>query len=199
MKKEIVHGTTSGYSKKCRCTSCRDANSEYERERRSRKNPNRKKRWPFNIAACRMCGIQKTEQNTGKNSTLGRFNTYCKKCDNKRGKEYRKNNPLNMFKRDDFNRGFGENDLTLEFIVEAFKGPCFYCGTLKIGMTLDRIDNTKGHTRDNVIPSCKICNFFRKDMPFSAWEKLIPGLHNIEKQGLLNGWSSCPKTFRMER
>ena len=39
-------------------------------------------------------------------------------------------------------------------------GDRWYCGdTEDIG--LDRIDNTKGHTKDNVVPCCYICNTTR--------------------------------------
>ena len=40
--------------------------------------------------------------------------------------------------------------------------PCIYCGyTKKIGC--DRIDNSKGHTKDNVVPCCHECNTARSD------------------------------------
>src|ERR1700733_11330148 len=34
---------------------------------------------------------------------------------------------------------------------------------------LDRIDNSKGHSLDNVIPSCATCNFARRNMPIEAF------------------------------
>ena len=38
--------------------------------------------------------------------------------------------------------------------------PCIYCGdTENIG--LDRIDNTLGHSKENVIPCCSLCNMVR--------------------------------------
>lgn len=197
--KEINHGTTSGYRKKCRCQKCKDANSAYERNRRSAINPDRRTRWPFHIELCRDCKIPKTDDNTGWNESLNRFNTYCKDCDIKRARKYRKENPLNNFKHDDLRRGFGENDLTLEFVLEAYENPCFYCGSSKLAMTLDRMDNNKGHMQSNVRPSCRRCNFIRKNMPYEAWEKLIPGLHEVEREGLFSEWTSCPKTFLMER
>jgi hypothetical protein len=40
---------------------------------------------------------------------------------------------------------------------------CIYCGdTENIGC--DRIDNTKGHTQDNVIPCCYICNIVKNNI-----------------------------------
>lgn len=65
------------------------------------------------------------------------------------------------------------NNLTREFVLEECKKPCIYCGDNKrIG--LDRIDNTKGHTKDNVVPCCYDCNCARMDN-FSFEEMLIIG------------------------
>lgn len=53
-----------------------------------------------------------------------------------------------------------KNDLELNWVREFVKQPCIYCGdTEDIG--LDRIDNTKGHTKDNVVPCCYTCNTAR--------------------------------------
>lgn len=42
---------------------------------------------------------------------------------------------------------------------------CFYCGKSLIetetGAGLDRIDNSKGYTFDNVLPCCRMCNGVR--------------------------------------
>tara|TARA_Y100000310_G_scaffold68786_1_gene64109 strand:- start:169 stop:534 length:366 start_codon:yes stop_codon:yes gene_type:complete len=42
--------------------------------------------------------------------------------------------------------------------------PCFYCMN-KIGKTtgLDRTDNTKGYTLENVVPCCRECNTIKND------------------------------------
>jgi hypothetical protein len=54
----------------------------------------------------------------------------------------------------------GKCTLTPEWIVEnIFSKPCHYCG--KEGWELigcDRIDNSKPHTPDNVVPCCWECN-----------------------------------------
>lgn len=66
-----------------------------------------------------------------------------------------------------------ENDLDLEFVKNLIKNPCIYCGdTENIG--LDRIDNSKGHTKNNVIPCCYICNCARMNN-FSFEEMKILG------------------------
>ena len=51
--------------------------------------------------------------------------------------------------------------------------PCFYCGdTNRVGC--DRIDNSKGHTKDNVVPCCYDCNCARNDN-FSHEEMIMLG------------------------
>ena len=39
-----------------------------------------------------------------------------------------------------------------------------YCGGVK-SMGLDRVDNARGYTTDNVVPACTVCNLMKKDMP----------------------------------
>lgn len=52
-------------------------------------------------------------------------------------------------------------------------GKCYYCGdTHRLG--LDRIDNSKGHTKDNVVICCYDCNVARSNN-FSYEEMLILG------------------------
>lgn len=53
-------------------------------------------------------------------------------------------------------------DLDIDFVRNICNQACFYCGeTEKIG--LDRINNNKGHTKDNVVPCCYVCNCARSN------------------------------------
>lgn len=55
-----------------------------------------------------------------------------------------------------------ECNLTIEDMLEIMSKPCIYCGDInRIGC--DRIDNNKGHTKDNVVPCCIDCNKARND------------------------------------
>ena len=82
-----------------------------------------------------------------------------------------------------------ENDLTKEFIAEQIAGGCLYCGESGIRMTLDRIDNSKGHLMDNVVPACIRCNYTRKNMPHEAWLVVAPGMREARVAGLFKGWT----------
>jgi len=69
---------------------------------------------------------------------------------------------VSWYKRHDRDKN-RENDLTVEWFKENISSkPCIYCGdTEKIGA--DRIDNSKGHTKDNVVPCCDLCNATRSN------------------------------------
>ena len=78
----------------------------------------------------------------------------------------------------DRKKGF-ETDITIDFIIEKMNDGCLYCGEkdiMKLG--LDRIDNTKGHTMDNVVCACAKCNKERRNMPFKMYRfiKMHPNI-----------------------
>ena len=67
---------------------------------------------------------------------------------------------VRCYQREDKKYNRGECTLTPEWMIEnIFSKPCHYCGETdwtKIGC--DRIDNSKPHTPDNVVPCCWKCN-----------------------------------------
>lgn len=79
------------------------------------------------------------------------------------------------YKEIDKKKGF-QFDLTKEFIEEKLKQPCMYCGDLNFNkMGLDRLDNSIGHLKTNVVPCCDECNIARSDH-FTHEEMLIIGI-----------------------
>ena len=56
-----------------------------------------------------------------------------------------------------------ENNLCQDFVDMLIDNPCTYCGTVAAPRGLDRLDNKRGHTRDNVVPCCLDCNLVRGD------------------------------------
>lgn len=85
-----------------------------------------------------------------------------------KGKDYR-NSPngkakmmASGYRRIDALRG-RDCDITASFIeTEILSKSCCYCGdTERIGC--DRLDNSRGHSRDNVVPACSDCNIARSD------------------------------------
>ena len=88
----------------------------------------------------------------------------------------------------DKKEGF-ESDLDESFVSHLIKNGCSYCGEKEIRLSVDRIDNSKGHTKDNVISSCVRCNFIRNDMPYEAWLILVPSVRLARESGLFENWT----------
>ena len=68
-------------------------------------------------------------------------------------------------------------DISKEKFRELITQNCFYCGSPLVFYNdgpsrngrfkrngLDRMDNTKGYTEDNIVPCCKRCNIMKKAM-----------------------------------
>lgn len=85
----------------------------------------------------------------------------------------------------DKKKGF-ECDLDIEFVInEIFSKSCSYCDSSeKVGC--DRIENTKGHTKNNVIPACYECNYLRSDLFTVEEMKEIGNTIKIIKQKRVN-------------
>lgn len=93
----------------------------------------------------------------------------------------------------DSDRGFStDQNIDEDWIIKhVFGSSCIYCGEsdwTKLGC--DRIDNTKGHTPDNVVCSCWDCNKERKNKftveEFIQYRKLHPREEQVpvtEKMG----------------
>lgn len=81
---------------------------------------------------------------------------------------------ISSYRNKDYKNGFSAGDLTIDWMIEnILTKPCVYCGdTYRVGC--DRIDNTKGHTKDNVVPCCIECNTARNNY-FSYEEMKVLG------------------------
>lgn len=70
---------------------------------------------------------------------------------------------LKSYKTTDRKKG-RDCDLTKEWIISnIIDKPCFYCGdTHRTGC--ERLDNNIGHTMNNCVPCCPVCNSVRSDI-----------------------------------
>ncbi len=72
---------------------------------------------------------------------------------------------------------------------------CFYCGSPPVEYQdepsrngkfirngLDRVDNTKGYTEDNIVPCCKTCNIMKKAMDIGEF---LGQINKIARRHLL--------------
>lgn len=92
-----------------------------------------------------------------------------KKYDRIWRKEYNKltaniKHKLNSMRYRDKRRGHTICDYTYEELLHILStNKCYYCGSSD-NLGLDRIDNTKGHTKNNTIVCCVICNRIRMNI-----------------------------------
>lgn len=54
-------------------------------------------------------------------------------------------------------------DFTVNELLSLINEACTYCDSNSEKIGMDRIDNTKGHTKDNVVACCPTCNSARMD------------------------------------
>jgi hypothetical protein len=146
---------------------------------------------------------------------------YCRKCDQSRARTYEtldsrkrreekkqakikfeRQHGINRAKyivedsrKSDRKRGL-ENDLSIKFVDELIANGCSYCGETTITMTVDRKNNSIGHTMDNVVACCIRCNLLRRDMPYEAWFLLVDKIREIRVAGVFGDWLTTPTTKR---
>lgn len=174
------------------------------------------------LRVCRKCGAKKPQEEFSFAGN-GYRRSNCKKCDSFLRQQRPRNLPTDIQRqsrntrnanrlkkeRDDprHNAKFiyedsrksdrkhlRKNDLTKEFIKGEIEKGCSYCGETELRMTLDRIDNERGHTKDNVVPACIRCNYTRKDMPYEAWLVVATGMRAAQNQGLFGDWTGRART-----
>lgn len=87
-----------------------------------------------------------------------------------------------------------EWDLTEEQFEEITQKDCYYCGAKPNNKSyhfqagaingsyiyngLDRVDNTKGYTINNVVPCCKICNMAKNNLTLQEFKDWIKRTYN---------------------
>lgn len=81
---------------------------------------------------------------------------------------------ISSYKCKDKRQGHAICDIDTEWMItHIFHKPCIYCGDTSI-IGCDRVDNNKGHTKDNVVPCCATCNMAR-NRNFTFDEMIVLG------------------------
>jgi hypothetical protein len=125
----------------------------------------------------------------------------------------RKYPPEILSARNIWKKRYSEGDLSFEDFLRLTKLPCHYCGvepsncanSAKIDKKasdfakvngdyiyngLDRVDNSKKHNLDNVVPCCKWCNIAKRDRTLQDFEnwiiKVTSRIDLIEETPIIN-------------
>lgn len=149
---------------------------------------------------CKVCGreLPLSEFYKAKGYKDGHKNE-CKECCLEQQKQYRQDNReaiaeqkkqyystpngrayhlVYRYSQSDKEHNRGECTITPQWVIDSiFTQPCHWCGEsdwTKLGC--DRIDNSKPHTPDNVLPCCEECNAKRGRMTYEEFLKLKKGL-----------------------
>ena len=98
-------------------------------------------------------------------------------------------------RRSDIRNGF-ITDIDKEWVTKEISKGCSYCGETRLVMTLDRINNSLGHLKSNLVSACERCNYLRRDMPHEAWMALVPAIKKITLEGLFGNWTCAGNRVR---
>lgn len=70
-------------------------------------------------------------------------------------------------------------DLTVEEFFSLLENPCEYCGDTE-SLTVDRVDSSKGYTKDNVVPCCYHCNIMKGMFSTSKFLKHVEDIYRFQ-------------------
>lgn len=107
---------------------------------------------------------------------------------NRKDPAYRAKMILKDCRGSDRKKGF-TCDLSVDQISVLISGGCSYCNSSTMLMTLDRLDNDRGHCVGNVVAACVRCNLVRGNMPLAAWLELVPAVRSAVEKGLFGDWT----------
>jgi hypothetical protein len=68
---------------------------------------------------------------------------------------------FNLYKNGAKKRNY-EFKITVEDLMEFWRKPCYYCNSDIEYVKIDRVDNKKGYTLDNLVSCCWLCNQMKK-------------------------------------
>lgn len=98
---------------------------------------------------------------------FGKKKRPCRECktwaNNRPADRIKASKMIGQYRLRDNKKGFVGFDLDIDWFLDNIAAKdCVYCGsTERIGA--DRIDNAKGHTKNNIVPCCYRCNSTRGD------------------------------------
>ena len=144
--------------------------------------------WPEGHRPCTSCGKMQAFKNFHKHATCKYgVNTVCKSCRKPRSKKDYETKTIEYklwhsakTRADRFNKEF---NITIEDIVVQNKCPVFgveYVSNTPYAPSLDRLDNSKGYVKGNIIVMSKRANALKGDATIEELKKLVAFLESCE-------------------
>lgn len=131
---------------------------------------------------CKSCAIKRRIEKAGSKSEYDkiRYERTKKAID-----KLRNDNPelykIRSYKSNDKKKGL-LTTIDIDFCKTEMNKPCVYCGHVDTPCNgLDRIDNSIGHTIDNCVPCCTLCNMTRGDRwsHYDFMKFIAPGIREF--------------------
>lgn len=209
LKKPLEDFSKDKYSKDGRtsqCKNCRKLNTKKSEKRNFEKYKNLSEEVIRNSVLTKRCSKCK-QTKSGKEFAVDRktksglysrctlcMREQCNEYDNKnraqRNKSHRKHKRLKrydpeyrlqQYQRGAKNRGL-QFDIDIDFINDMWNKPCTYCGSEIDSIGLDRIDNSKGYTKENLCSCCFNCNQMKSTKDKNEWISHILKIANYYKE-----------------
>jgi hypothetical protein len=157
---------------------------------------------------CKICKIEKDYSEFHKiKNCIGGVRTVCKECRKEEKKEYNlrdyvieKNKTFYQDHKVRIRKYFKEYywtitsqyhqykksakkrnlvfELTENDCLPYYNTKCYYCGGDIKGIGIDRVDNKRGYTFDNIVPCCSNCNFMKHAL---SKDEFLQHIKNIIK------------------
>lgn len=168
----------------------------------------RKRKWKW-LVRC-TCG----EEELVSRGSLCDGKVSCLQCSHKRRGNKRtlkdftatKNRLIRVFKRNARTRGLIW-ELDKNYALNIMDKPCHYCGLPPkedcdglVRSSIDRVDNAKGYTKDNVVPCCFECNRMKHTMSVEQYHEHVARVHNYQQErSTTMAKASTPKRVETEQ
>jgi len=121
-------------------------------------------------------------------------------CKQRKPSKYKKkHNPHISSAKTVFNKNYSDSNLTFEQFLDLSTKNCYYCNSPPLNKQnsstkksstfskengtfiyngLDRIDNSKPHSIDNVVTCCKYCNYSKRERSIEEFKSWIINVYN---------------------
>jgi len=192
----------TGYAKK-KCEACLIKEQQQSKERRENRYELNKK--TKNIQYCLKCGTE-IQLDKIMMTTKGDSSLYCEKCfdqrknvEKNRGKRDRKNyyKKFNYYLVKAEKRGL-DFEISKDEFEKVQNNNCYYCGIpeKKYILGIDRLNNSKGYIKHNIVACCEMCNMMKNTLNESTFILICAHIANFNNFRKLKSYSKIFNNYK---